>query len=139
MAIVIVDEPETVISHFIGDRPEPIIRRGTVDKTPHGALGLDPLGVGLRVPVTHRLDIGETGVHRLHVVLAELPQAQPRRHQDRMRDRLLRHFVTAGSWLHAAFMHPRFNVGGFASVGVERPTEHARGFKGCPPTDRRES
>jgi hypothetical protein len=99
-AIVIVDQAETMIGCFIGDRPKPIVRRRTVDEAPHCALGLDTLGVERRIPKTHRLDIGETGVHRVHIVVPELAQAQPRSHQDRMWYRLLRHFASTGSWIH---------------------------------------
>src|ERR1700722_15052363 len=99
VAIVIIDETETEIGRFVGDRPKPIIRRRTVDKAPHRAPGAGPLRMKRRVPVTHRLGARETGVHRVHIVFAELAQPQPRRHQDWMGSRLLRYFLTAGSRL----------------------------------------
>jgi hypothetical protein len=84
VAIMIVDQTETVIGSFMGNRPKPIVGRRSVDKAPHCALGLNPFGVERSVPEAHRLDVGKTSVHRIHIIVTESAQAQPRSHQGRM-------------------------------------------------------
>jgi hypothetical protein len=78
MAVVVIDEPEAAIGCGVGHRPEPIIGWGAVDEIAHGPLGFDALRVDWLVPEPHGLGVGEAFVHRVHIIGAELAQAQTR-------------------------------------------------------------
>ena len=95
MAVMVVDHSEAEIGLGVRDRPEAIVGRGTVDKPVDRPLGLDAFGVDRGIPEPHRFRVGEALVHRVHIFVAELAQAEATGNEGRVRRGVLHHINDA--------------------------------------------